>query len=492
MGPHCRYRCESRGGELVESQLNPLGVGTTAPPSTTLTSRHVKSGEPPTHFTAKTWHIYCVPTFTEYNVRTFSVPTIQSTKYGGYCSPDPMWLLKPFVQIEEQRSNGERYLHTPVPGVHTHSHQPTSQACPADVDPRPSPSSSLVFWRSVGLELCGMSSPSPLASFDAMGRHLPISYAWLTLTGEWCSCVLGWLAQMGYWLAPWESGLPCTFCCEYRLDTNETKESTALPLWSLDGSSHLASQSRTLPFCHLRSHKKGALLACFPKDYLARGKSPQVEGSGGDHSPSWASRACIVALLPQLRGLPDVTAELVMSRRKEATHIDNGVPTSFYLLDTADPTPRSNQPPLLSLPPPAYQASYLGRYLALLTSYDHLGSVIFDVDEIRIFQAARRARPVSNMCDVICHPGFVSGPWGSGLGIPGSTAMSKGLGPYGVQSATSWHRWGTIELTAGAAQTSPSYPTSDPAATSSGFIKPHRPTERARLHPDPQSSLPAR
>ncbi|KAK1473444.1 hypothetical protein CPAR01_14588 [Colletotrichum paranaense] len=23
------------------------------------------------------------------------------------------------------------------------------------------------------------------------------------------------------------------------------------------------------------------------------------------------------------------------------------------------------------------------------------------------------------MCDVICHPGFVSGPWGSGLGIPG-------------------------------------------------------------------------
>ncbi|KAK1451782.1 hypothetical protein CMEL01_06356 [Colletotrichum melonis] len=23
------------------------------------------------------------------------------------------------------------------------------------------------------------------------------------------------------------------------------------------------------------------------------------------------------------------------------------------------------------------------------------------------------------MCDVICHPGFVFGPWGSGLGIPG-------------------------------------------------------------------------
>ncbi|KAI3527544.1 hypothetical protein CCOS01_07958 [Colletotrichum costaricense] len=23
------------------------------------------------------------------------------------------------------------------------------------------------------------------------------------------------------------------------------------------------------------------------------------------------------------------------------------------------------------------------------------------------------------MCDVICHPGFVSGPWGSSLGIPG-------------------------------------------------------------------------
>ncbi|KAK1687755.1 hypothetical protein BDP55DRAFT_85811 [Colletotrichum godetiae] len=58
-------------------------------------------------------------------------------------------------------------------------------------------------------------------------------------------------------------------------------------------------------------------------------------------------------------------------------------------------------------PPSSGLPGVPGLHLALPTSYDHLVSVIFDFDEIRISEVTR---PVSNTCDVIYHPGLVSGP----------------------------------------------------------------------------------